>query len=101
MPRAKSFSFPFGLLCILLLAACAPNADYLPLQTGHWWYYQADALIRGEPRTERLLIANIGSHDATTVQQIGDNRRTLTRVDAGILAHSDSTSPPSLLLPMI
>jgi hypothetical protein len=58
------------LICVLLLNACgSPDKSWFPLSEGYWWQYSAVRSIRGEPRVQKLILANLPaiSVDGVTV----------------------------------
>lgn len=43
-----------------LLAACAGDPDYFPLEQGRSWQYRVTLEVLGEPREQRLMVVNLG-----------------------------------------
>ncbi|MGE0482739.1 MAG: hypothetical protein AB7Q81_01220 [Gammaproteobacteria bacterium] len=87
-PRHRHQPAPVALVAALLACAgCGPSADYLPLDTGHWWYYALESHVLDEPAEARVVMANIG------VGELGGQRVHRRRVQAtslDYLAHTDT-----------
>ncbi len=70
MHEPHSWAYPFCILIVSALTACSDGEpDFYPLDKGRWWYFQTETTILDEHRTQRFIVANLGTgeHDDESV----------------------------------
>ncbi len=87
-----------GAIALLACSACTPGgADYLPLDTSRWWYYEIAETILDEPRERRYVVSNGGriglDGEAVQVQRAQTASRDFLRRNGNAVERVAHTRP--------